>query len=132
MTATKLAAPMMTPHPYEALGANTDVPTSDAAQGLQKESVWTVILLGIGGCFLLLLNGQVFTNTLIFLGFALASSSTWLRAAIRSQQSRNQRLAFYVLFGHVFFIIVFAADMPDKYHWQQRFNEKTRDAREMR
>jgi threonine/homoserine efflux transporter RhtA len=82
----------------------------------------------IGGCFLLLLNGQVFTNTLVFLAFAAVSGMMWIRYVVRSRKDAGARLGVYVLLAHIVVLIAFAAGLPAKYHSQQEFNRKMNDA----
>ena len=89
--------------------------------------VSTMILIFVGGCFLLLLNGQVFTNTLVFLGFIAVSGTIWMCHAIWSRQNTRTRFRLYVLLVHVVVLIAFTFDLPAKYRYQQEFNKRVRD-----
>lgn len=91
---------------------------------------WTLILLFVGGCFLLLLNGQVFTNTLVFIGFTATSAMMWMRYALRSRKESSGRLGMYVLLAHVIVLFVCVLGLPEKHHWQQEFNKRMNDALE--
>lgn len=78
-------------------------------------------LLLVGALFLLLLNGQHFTNRLIFLGFVAASAFLWYRFRVRarSQAPNAGRLALIV---HLILLVAFAATLPDAYSRQSSFN----------
>jgi uncharacterized membrane protein len=86
--------------------------------------------LFIGGCFLLLLNGQVFTNAIVFLGFAVTSSVLWLPIIFRSKHNDHRRIAAWIFLGHLAVMIAFATGLPDKYDWQQKFNNAGNELRE--
>ncbi|MEM7316662.1 MAG: hypothetical protein AAF497_26310, partial [Planctomycetota bacterium] len=81
----------------------------------------TGILLFVGTCFLLLLNGQHFTNRLIFLGFVAASALLWYRHRGRNR-SRNPNAGRFALLIHVILLVAFAATLPDAYSRQNGFN----------
>jgi uncharacterized membrane protein YjjP (DUF1212 family) len=113
-------------NPYESPKSKSGV--NAVARPLRPPYVWSVMLLFIGGCFLLLVNGQVFTNTLIFLGFGAVSGIMWIRYVVLASKSAGARLGLYVLLAHVVVLIAFAAGLPGKYRWQQEFNRKVNDA----
>ena len=122
---------MSNDNPYQSPHASTGRAAVDGDLHLTRPPyLWTVLLLFIGSCFLLLLNGQVFTTSLVFLGFISISSVLWLPRVLRAKHKDHQRLAFYVLLGHAIVMIVFAVGMPDKYRRQQEFNSKVDEMRE--
>jgi hypothetical protein len=77
------------------------------------------ILLFIGFSFLLLVNGQVFTNRIWFLGFLAPSGLLWVR---RWRESR--RLTLSVLLLHAILMLAIIASLPGRFREQNRFNEK--------
>ena len=83
--------------------------------------VVTGILLLVGACFLLLMNGQHFTNRLIFLGFVSASGLLWLRFRVKSR-SRDPNAGRFALLIHLILLVAFAATLPDAYSRQSGFN----------
>jgi hypothetical protein len=89
----------------------------------------TVLLLFMGCCFLLLLNGQVFTNALIFLGFGAVSGLLWCRLVLGTKHQGYQRLAFGVIVGHIVVMTALMIGLPAKYRWQQEFNNKVNELR---
>jgi hypothetical protein len=118
-------AEMADGNPYES--PNNESGVNAVARPLRPPYVWSVILLFIGGCCLLLLNGQVFTNTLIFLGFVALSGMMWIRYVVRVSENAGRRLGAYVLLAHVVVLIAFAAGLPRKYRGQQEFNRRMND-----
>lgn len=85
-------------------------------------SVLSGILLFIGMCFLLLLNGQQFTNRLIFLGFVSASGFLWFRHRARNH-SCDPNAGRFAIAIHLILLIAFAATLPDAYSRQNDFND---------
>ena len=82
------------------------------------------VLLLIGICNLLLLNGQFFTNTVVFLAFVTLSAITWLPVLLRSKVEDHRRIALYVLFAHAVVVLFFATGLPDDYRRQHEFNKR--------
>lgn len=82
----------------------------------------TAALLFVGTYFLLLLNGQHFTNRLIFLGFVTASAFLWYRyrSRVHSRDSNTGRFALVI---HLILLVAFAATLPDAYSRQDDFNK---------
>lgn len=119
-------AEMADGNPYESPNSET----GSAAVGRPPRPLyaWTLFLLFVGGCFLLLMNGQVFTNTLVFLAFTATSAMMWTQYAFRSRQESSGRVDMYVLLAHVIVLIAFAIGLPGKYRWQQEFNTRANDA----
>ena len=92
--------------------------------------VLTGVLLTVGVAFLLLLNGQVFTNALVFLGFCTASLVAWIPLVVRSENRGQRRLAFYVIVFHVVLVLGTAPSLPRRYEWQKSFNAKIESFRQ--
>ncbi len=106
-------------------GNRNDSPKSKTeARPLRPPYFWSAVLLSIGGCFLLLLNGQVFTNALIFLGFATASGLLWIRYVVRRGEDATSRFGERVLLAHFVVLIAVVVGLPEKYRWQTAFNRK--------
>lgn len=80
------------------------------------------ILLSVGTCFLLLLNGQHFTNRLIFLGFVAASAILWYQHRAHNH-SRDANAGRFALLMHVVLLVAFAASLPAAYSQQNVFNK---------
>ena len=85
----------------------------------------TGILLFVGTCFLLLLNGQHFTNRLIFLGFVAVSAFLWYRHRARNH-SRDPNAGRFALLIHLILLVAFAATLPDAYSRQNGFNNASK------
>lgn len=83
--------------------------------------VLTAILLLVGTCFLLLLNGQHFTNRIVFLASVAASALLWIRYRTRAY-SYDSNAGKFALVIHLILLIAFAATLPDAYWGQQDFN----------
>jgi hypothetical protein len=81
------------------------------------------VLLLVGTGFFLLLDGQVFTNSLIFLGCWGASLAIWLS---RRKKPRGIGTLFVILL-HMAIIGLVLLCLPENYRWQQRFNQKRMD-----
>jgi hypothetical protein len=112
-----------TENPYEPSETATQR-IATTPRPLRPPLVLSGVLLLIGACFLLLLNGQVFTNTLVFLGLCAASALLWIRFVSRSERNRLRRLAWYVVFGHIVLIVALVPGLRHKYAWQKGFNAK--------
>lgn len=111
-------------NPFESPNASPEGPTPESESQLQRTPyVLTALLLSIGGCFLLLLNGQVFTNTLVFLACAAVSALLCLPTLLTPRSPDRRRLAFYVVIGHVAVILAIAVGLPGLHQKQQRFND---------
>jgi hypothetical protein len=122
-------AEMADGNPYESSKHESSV--NAVARPLRPPYVCSVLFLFTGGCFLLLLNGQLFTNTLIFLGFAAVSGMMWIRYVLRAGKNAGTRLGVYVLLAHVVVLIVLMAGLPGKYRRKQEFNRRMNDAIEL-
>ena len=92
------------------------------AQSPRRLIVFSSLLLFVGVVFLLLLNGQVFTNAVVFLGLCTISSLLWLPLRVPTPCKQYRRWEFYVLLGHLLVIIAFATGLRDRYHRQKTFN----------
>lgn len=105
--------PMADENPYVAPSTTVNTPS--------PPRLLTGILLLVGTSFLLLLNGQHFTNRLIFLGFTSTSGLVWYwyREHAISRDSSAGRLALLI---HLILLIAFAATLPDAYSRQNAFN----------
>ena len=90
--------------------------------------VWTVVLVAPGVLALLLLNGQHFTNALVFVGCVTASGLLWFsyRSACARQSVERGHLALLL---HVVVIVAVAASLPARYQKQQTFNKAVDDAK---
>jgi hypothetical protein len=78
------------------------------------------VLVFVGTCFLLLLDGQVFTNGLYCLGFLLASALLW------APDWRKHRLAL-LIHGLAFAALLIA--LPELHGQQKAFNDKVKEVR---
>ena len=83
---------------------------------------------GTGVLALLLLNGQHFTNTLIFLGCVVISGLLWTRFYFSSKNDTQQSGRVAVLF-HVVIIFAGAVTLPKCYHAQMKFNNMANSAK---
>jgi len=91
---------------------------------------WSGCLLFVGVCFLLLLNGQHFTNGTVFVGAVVASGLLWIWPSVRSRSDDQRRVACYVLAAHVFFAIIFMSGLPQRHRRQQRMNDLRNELRQ--
>jgi len=82
----------------------------------------------IGGFFLLLLDGQVFRNSSVFLACVLVSASLWGRLLLRDKQSPHRKLAKSAIFVHCVLAIVVAATLPARYAQQKQINSAVENA----
>ena len=83
----------------------------------------SVVLWMIGIVFLLLLNGQVFTNTLVFIGCVAASAVCWLPLMF-DVDVRRRAAALIAL--HVFLLSIAVGFLPGNYQAQTRWNDGVR------
>ena len=107
------------------ISKSPDRPAANAgnmAKSPRRSIVFSSLLLFIGVVFLLLLDGQVFTNALVFLGLCTISSVLWLPLRVPTACKQHRRWVFYVLLGHLLVIIAFATGLRDRYHRQKTFN----------
>jgi cell division protein FtsW (lipid II flippase) len=119
-------AEMADGNPYESPNCERGIEAIE--RPLRPPYVWSVILLFIGGCCLLLLNGQFFSNTLVFLGFTAVIAMIWIRYVVRSWKNTRTWLGIFLLLAHVVVMIAYAARLPADYRRQQEFNRKMNDA----
>ena len=108
----------------------TEPMKSAAKKRLRRPYRWTALLIFIGLFFLCLLDGQVFTNRLIFLGCVAASGALWIRFIKRSPDPGIQLGVFLVLMLHVLILSLFSNGLPDLYRWQKRFNDRSHDIKQ--
>ena len=110
---------MVAPKPYVA--PSTPAAEAEIIDQPSPPRLLTGILLFVGTIFLLLLNGQHFTNRLIFLGFVVASALLWYQHRARTR-SRDPNAGRFALLIHLILLIAFAATLPDAYSRQNGFN----------
>ncbi|MFO0914068.1 MAG: hypothetical protein U0795_14005 [Pirellulales bacterium] len=87
--------------------------------------------MSIGVVFLLLLNGQIFTNAVVFLCLCLMSCLLWISVGAQLPQRGDRRIVRYVVLGHIAIIVAVSLTLPGRYQWQAGFNarvEQLRDA----
>lgn len=82
------------------------------------------ILLTVGTLFLLLLNGQHFTNRVIFVAFVASSAFLWFRFRL-SNASNDSVTGRIPLLIHVAVFVIFSATLPDAYRQQEKFNTRS-------
>ena len=82
----------------------------------------SVLLLACGLYFLLLLNGQHFTNAVVFCGCAAASALFWVPAARPAQHSDGRLLARSVIAGHLIAILHIGVSLPRRQRLQTGYN----------
>jgi hypothetical protein len=114
---------MDTENPFK----SPEPPREDAprtARPLRPPILLTGTLLVIGVAFLLLLNGQVFTNTIVFLAFCAASVLLWIRLLFPADRNHHRRLAVVVVLGHLLIMLAFVPGLPGKYESQKKFNSR--------
>ncbi len=120
--------PMNANNPYRSPEAS-----ANGAPGAPRRVVLrfalTALLLMVGVGFLWLLNGQVFTNALIFLGFCTASLVVWIPLAVSSPDRGRRPLALLVIGVHVGLMLGIASSLPGRYEWQKEFNAKSESFR---
>ena len=92
--------------------------------------VFSIGLCIFGMLFLLLLNGQVFTNALVFLACVFLSGLLWVRLLVRSVVDERRHLALKAVILHLMVLVGFSTGLPKKYRWQQRFNNSVNELRE--
>lgn len=116
---------MNTENPDQSPRAATDGGTAANTSNRQMRPpcAWSGVLLLVGAYFLLLLNGQVFTNTLVFVACMAGSAILWGPLLLRSRDEDHRRIALYVIFGHVILIILFASGLSELHRRQQEFND---------
>lgn len=114
---------MNTGNPYKSPRAAGSAP-GDRPMNVPVRVGLSALLALPGILFLLLLNGQVFTNALVFLALWTASLAVWAPAAIRRRAGRRRRLAVYVILGHLAFMLAIGVSLPRRYRWQKAFNAK--------
>lgn len=79
------------------------------------------ILWFVGTCFLLLLNGQPFTNRLVFLALVAVSAILWYRFKCRAH-AHNPNAGRFALLIHLILFVAIAATLPGAYTHQNNFN----------
>jgi drug/metabolite transporter (DMT)-like permease len=92
------------------------------ARPVQPPYAWSAILTFVACCYLNLLNGQVFTNAIVFLALLAISGLLWTRYVVLSRRTAKNRVGSLVLLLHLVIIIVFAAELPARHRFQQKFN----------
>jgi hypothetical protein len=86
----------------------------------------SVLLMLIGTFFLLLLNGQVFTNSLIFLFCWITSLGIWLT---RPNQKPRKIGAVLLIALHLLLIGYVLLGLRASYEWQTKFNQRINQMR---
>ena len=89
--------------------------------------VMSSLLLFIGGMSLLLLNGQVFTNSLVFLGLCMLSGLIWLPLAVRRRPWHL--LGCCVVAVHVAILLGVLCYLPSAYKFERAFDAKMEQIR---
>jgi len=104
-------------NPYDA-----PEPTSMATAALlSPPRIVSSVFFVIGTLCLLLLNGQHFTNSMVFLAFVTASGFLWLRFLLRNR-SRDPDAGRFAVLVHVVVFFAVAATLPNAYERQKKFN----------
>lgn len=85
-------------------------------------SVASIVLWGAGFFFFNLLNGQHYTNRMIFLACILCSTVIWIWQSLKKDSSR-QVFANLLLVVHLLFFVVVSSGLQKAYEKQQQFNE---------
>lgn len=111
--------------------AETEATQPAAKKRLRRTYGWTALLIFIGFSFLCLLNGQVFTNQLVFLGCVAASCVLWIRFIKRSPDPGIELGVLLILMIHVMILVSFSKGLPDLYRWQQRFNDRSHGSKQL-
>jgi hypothetical protein len=93
-----------------------------ATRQLRPPWTWTSCSLFVGACFLLLLDGQVFRNTLVFLASLVLSLAIWTWFAFRTPDSDQRRVAVYVVLGHACLVVWVCSTLSAAFERQSRFN----------
>ena len=87
-----------------------------------------IVLAFAAGACLTQLDGQVFRNSLVFLGLAIPSVWIWVREALRRESSRASRY-FCTVMGTALSVAVVwvAVQLPEAYRFQRSFNSTVQD-----
>lgn len=104
--------------------SETEATQPVAKKRLRRPYGWSALLIFIGLLFLCLLNGQVFTNRIVFLGCVTASTLLWGCFINRSLAPDHERSARLIVIIHGLILGAFSSGLSDLYHWQQRFNDR--------
>jgi NADH:ubiquinone oxidoreductase subunit K len=90
---------------------------------LKKPVLWSVsaVLYVTGVAFLLLLNGQYFTNGVCALISMVFSLAAWLRA---TETFKGRVFSMFMLLLYVVSITFIVAMLPSWFHEQKRFNQR--------
>jgi hypothetical protein len=83
----------------------------------------SIVLLIVGTGYLLLLDGQVFTNSLVFLACATASLAIWV--SNRGKPRGTGSLLMIALHAGIICLVLLA--LPANFRWQKAFNEKRKE-----
>jgi hypothetical protein len=115
-----------TTNPYESPAAPVPpgIAKVPAARRQLFGTLTSSLLVLIGTGFALLLNGQVFTNSLVFLGCCAASLAIWL-----SKPKPRGTGTLFVILLHVALIGLAILCLPGNYQWQKNFNRKRTEPR---
>ena len=82
------------------------------------------LLLLVAVCFLLLLNGQQFTNSLVAAAICVFSALLWAPLAVK-----NRQVALWVVLIHVLIVAVIVSRLPESYRLQERLNNRATSRR---
>jgi len=108
-----------------------DFPPAELRKGLPRDwNSWrspvSILLCLIGTCFILLLDAQHFTHSLVFLFCWVTSLIIWLPELWRSRYGVPGRLAFFAALHLVLITWVFLC-LPRSYEHQTRYNKAWED-----
>jgi len=114
-------------NPYQSPTIAPDQPMVHAPNPRGRIAVSLLAVL-LGCVCMLLLNGQTFTNALVFLALATLSLLIWI--SILASSRRLRRLSIWVIAGHVVIMLFVVVSLPDRHGFQERFNRKMREIRQ--
>ncbi len=117
---------MNTDNPYQSPESSAEGDTNASDTGanvctIRPPYAWTACVIFIALGFLFFLDGQVFTNTLVFLGLMALSAFLWVPLLVWAKPN-HRRFALWVICGHVILIVFFASGLPELHRRQQKFN----------
>jgi len=96
---------------------------------LRPTVVSSAVVLLVGTFFLLQLDGQVYTNVLIFLVCAVVIAGLWTRFHYRTNSPLKRKIAYAVVGLHGLVILIGIMALPHNYDYQQGFNKTMERAR---
>ncbi len=96
---------------------------------IARRGVISALLLVVGTLVLNVLNGQTYSNAIVFLAFCVASSAPWVPLAFQSQHRPRRALAVCILIGHLILLAIVAQSLPRRAEFQRTFNENVQKLR---